>query len=101
MVNLDWKVVVNLTVFSNLKDNYQINNEKPLFGGVFVCTLLAISYSNLRGMMYNLWKDTYLNSLILSIINVLDLLKSKRQYRKSTNLNELKFTSNLSNPQLS
>ena len=62
----------------DLKDHYQINNEKPLFGGVFVCTLLAISYSTLRGMMFNLWKDTYLNSLILPIINVPDLLKSKR-----------------------
>jgi len=62
----------------DLKDHYQINNEKPLFGGVFVCTLLAISYSTLRGMMFNLWKDTYLNSLIVPIINVPDLLKSKR-----------------------
>jgi hypothetical protein len=62
----------------DLKDHYQINNEKPLFGGVFVCTLLAISYSTLRGMMFTLWNDTYLNSLILPIINVPDLLKSKR-----------------------
>ena len=62
----------------DLKDHYQINNEKPLFGGVFVCTLLAISYSTLRGMMFNLWRDTYLNSIILPIINVPDLLKSKR-----------------------
>ena len=62
----------------DLKDHYQINNEKPLFGGLFVCTLLAISYSTLRGIMFNLWKDTYLNSIILPIINVPDLLKSKR-----------------------
>ena len=62
----------------DLKDHYQFNNEKPLFGGVFVCTLLAISYSTLRGMMFNLWRDTYLNSIILPIINVPDLLKSKR-----------------------
>lgn len=63
----------------DLKDHYQINNEKPLFGGVFVSTLLAISYSTLRGMMFNLWRDTHLSSLILPIINVPDLLKSKRQ----------------------
>lgn len=62
----------------DLKDHYQINNEKPLFGGVFISTLLAISYSTLRGMMFNLWRDTHLNSLILPIINVPDLLKSKR-----------------------
>lgn len=62
----------------DLKDHYQINNEKPLFSGAFVCTLLGISYSTLRGMMFNYWKDTQLNSLILPIINVPDLLKSKK-----------------------
>lgn len=62
----------------DLKDHYQMNNQKPLFGGLFVCTLLAISYSTLRGMMFTLWKDTYLNSLLLPIINVPDLLKNKR-----------------------
>jgi DNA-dependent RNA polymerase auxiliary subunit epsilon len=62
----------------DLKDHYQFNNEKPLFGGLFVSTLLAISYSTLRGMLFTLWKDTYLSSLILPIINVPDLLKNKR-----------------------
>lgn len=61
----------------DLKDHYQINNEKPLFSGLFVTTLLAISYSTLRGMMFTLWKDTYLKSVILPVINVPDLLKSK------------------------
>ena len=62
----------------DLQDHYQINNEKPLFSGLFVSTLLAISYSTLRGMMFTLWKDTYLKSVILPIINVPDLLKSKK-----------------------
>jgi uncharacterized protein (DUF2344 family) len=62
----------------DLKNHYQMNNEKPLFAGVFVNTLLAISYSTLRGMMVTLWKDTYLKSVILPIINVPDLLQSKR-----------------------
>lgn len=62
----------------DLKDHYQINNEKPLFSGLFVSTLLAISYSTLRGMMFTLWKDTYLKSVILPVINVPDLLKSKK-----------------------
>lgn len=61
----------------DLKDHYQINNEKPLFSGLFVTTLLAISYSTLRGLMFALWKDTYLKSVILPVINVPDLLKSK------------------------
>jgi uncharacterized protein (DUF2344 family) len=62
----------------DLNDHFQINNEKPLFSGLFVTTLLAISYSTLRGMMFTLWKDTYLKSVILPVINVPDLLKSKK-----------------------
>lgn len=62
----------------DLKDHYQINNEKPLFSGFFVCTLLGISYSTLRGMVFTLWKDTFLSSIILPVIAVPDLLKSKK-----------------------
>jgi len=61
----------------DLKDHYQINNEKPLFIGILVSTLLAISYSTLRGLTFMLWKDTFLKSVILPVINVPDLLKSK------------------------
>ena len=63
----------------DLKDHYQINNDKPLFSGIFISTLLSISYSTLRGMMFSLWKDTYLGHLILPIINVPDLLKNRKQ----------------------
>ncbi|NDP21852.1 MAG: hypothetical protein GZ091_12345 [Paludibacter sp.] len=62
----------------DLSDHYQINNEKPLFSGIFVTTLLAISFSTLRGMMFTQWKETYLQSVILPVINAADLLKSKR-----------------------
>lgn len=62
----------------DLTNHYQINNEKPLFSGHFVTTLLAISFSTLRGMMFTQWKDTYLQSVILPVINAADLLKSKR-----------------------
>lgn len=62
----------------DLTNHYQINNEKPLFSGHFVTTLLAISFSTLRGMMFAQWKDTYLQSVILPVINAADLLKSKR-----------------------
>lgn len=62
----------------DLNNHYQINNEKPLFSGLFVTTLLAISFSTLRGMMFSQWKGTYLQSVILPVINAADLLKSKR-----------------------
>ncbi|WP_264537353.1 hypothetical protein [Flavobacterium sp. N1736] len=62
----------------DLQDQYQISNEKPLFSGIFVSTLLGISYSTLRGMLFTMWKDTYLSSVILPIIATSELLKSKR-----------------------
>ena len=62
----------------DLKDHYQITNEKPLFSGLFVCTLLSISYSTLRGMLFNLWQNTAMNAIIIPVIDVTDLLKSKR-----------------------
>lgn len=62
----------------DLKDHYQISNDKPLFSGVFVSTLLGISYSTLRGMLFTIWKDTYLSNVILPVIAIPDLLKSKR-----------------------
>jgi hypothetical protein len=62
----------------DLHDQYQISNKKPLFSGIFVSTLLGISYSTLRGMLFTMWKDTYLSSVILPIIATSELLKSKR-----------------------
>ncbi|MBF4491258.1 hypothetical protein IR010_01810 [Flavobacterium sp. MR2016-29] len=62
----------------DLSDHYQISNNKPLFSGIFVSTLLGISYSTLRGMLFNTWKDTFLSNVILPVIAIPDLLKSKR-----------------------
>ncbi|WPO77787.1 hypothetical protein [Flavobacterium sp. KACC 22761] len=62
----------------DLSDHYQISNDKPLFSGIFVSTLLGIAYSTLRGMLFNTWKDTFLSNVILPVIAIPDLLKSKR-----------------------
>jgi len=62
----------------DLSDHYQVSNEKPLFSGIFVSTLLGISYSTLRGMLFSTWKNTYLNNVILPVIAIPELLKSKR-----------------------
>lgn len=62
----------------DLNDHYQISNDKPLFSGVFVSTLLGISYSTLRGMLFIIWKDTYLSNVIIPVIAIPELLKSKR-----------------------
>lgn len=62
----------------DLSDHYQITGDKPLFSGFFVSTLLSISYSTLRGMLFNTWKDTFLSNVILPVVAISDLLKSKR-----------------------
>jgi hypothetical protein len=62
----------------DLKDHFQITNDKPLFSGAFVSTLLGISYSTLRGMLFTSWKNTHLNNVILPVLATADLLKSRR-----------------------
>jgi hypothetical protein len=62
----------------DLKDHYQMNSGKALFSGLFVSTLLGISYSTLRGMLFNAWKDSYMSNVILPVIAIPELLKSKR-----------------------
>lgn len=62
----------------DLNDHYQVSNDKPLFSGTFVSTLLGISYSTLRGMLFNIWKDTYMRNVIIPVIAIPELLKSKR-----------------------
>lgn len=62
----------------DLNDQYEIVEDKPVFSGLFVSTLLAISYSTLRGMFFEIWKETVLHGIILPVISVPDLFRSKR-----------------------
>jgi uncharacterized protein (DUF2344 family) len=64
---------------ADMKDQYQIVEEKPVFNGLFVTTLLAISFSTMRGMLFTTWKDTVLRGVILPVITVPELLKSTRK----------------------
>lgn len=61
-----------------LQNHYQTIEEKPVFNGVFVGTLLSISYSTLRGILFTKWKDTVLESVLLPVISIPSLLNSKR-----------------------
>lgn len=54
----------------DLKTHFQIIEDKPVFNGIFVATLLGICYSTIRGMLFSIWKDTILNGVILPIISV-------------------------------
>lgn len=62
----------------DLIEQYQMINEKPVFNGIFIATLLGISFSTLRGMLFSLWRNTVLESVILPVISVPSLLNSKR-----------------------
>lgn len=62
----------------DLKNHYQILEDKPIFNGIFVATLLGICYSTIRGMLFSAWKDTIFNGVILPVISIPELLKSKR-----------------------
>lgn len=62
----------------DLNNHFQLIEDKPVFNGVFVGTLLGISYSTLRGMLFTLWKDTVLESVILPVISIPKLLNSNR-----------------------
>ena len=62
----------------DLANHFQIIDDKPVFNGFFVATLLGICYSTIRGMFFSTWKDTVLNGVILPVISVPELLNSKR-----------------------
>lgn len=63
----------------DMKDQYQIMDNKPVFNSQFVGTLLAISFSTMRGMLFTTWKDTVLGGVILPVIPIPELLKSTRK----------------------
>ncbi len=62
----------------DMKHQYEIKEDKQVFSGLFISTLLAISYSTLRGMFVEVWKDTVFQGVILPVISIPDLFKSKR-----------------------
>lgn len=62
----------------DLNNHYQLIEDKPVFNGVFVGTLLGISFSTLRGILFAKWQDTVLESIIIPIISIPSLLNSKR-----------------------
>ena len=59
----------------DLEIHYQLANEKPLFDGLFVATLLGMTYSTVRGLVFQQFIDTPLKNVILPVINVPDLMK--------------------------
>lgn len=53
----------------DLKDFYTLDkNEKPLFSGLFISTLIGISYSTARGIIFERLSKTNMKSIILPVV---------------------------------
>jgi len=59
----------------DLKDHYKTDdNNNPVFSGLFIATILGISFSTSRGIIYSKLSETKLNNLILPVIDPVKIL---------------------------
>ena len=62
----------------DLQDHYELDQDKniPIFSGQFIATLLGISFSTARGIIYQQLQETNFSKLILPVVSpskILDL----------------------------
>ncbi|MPL55248.1 hypothetical protein SDC9_00718 [bioreactor metagenome] len=60
----------------HLEKYYHMEDEEPLFAGNLVTTLLSVSYSTSRGIIFEKLKNTLWNENILPIISPIKLLNN-------------------------
>ena len=59
----------------DLKDQYKLNkNNEPIFFGQFIATLLGISFSTARGIVFQQLQDTSIKGLILPVVSPFKML---------------------------
>lgn len=59
----------------DLNDHYQNDtNNRPIFNGLFIATILGISFSTARGVLYAKLSETKLNNLILPVIDPVKMI---------------------------
>lgn len=64
----------------DLKDHYELNeNDIPIFDGQFISTLIGISFSTARGIIFQQLKETKLNGIILPVVSPVKILGMKKQ----------------------
>lgn len=64
----------------DLEDHYQLNeNKSPVFSLLFIATIVGISFSTARGIIFSQLQNTKLNSLILPVIDPVKMLAPKAQ----------------------
>jgi len=63
----------------NLKNFYSINEQnKPVFSGLLVATLLGLSFSTARGIIFERLAGTSLKGMILPVVDPKMILQQKR-----------------------
>lgn len=63
---------------TDLKSHYELDeNKMPLFSGQFIATLLGISFSTARGLIFQQLQETNFKGMILPVISPLKMLESK------------------------
>ncbi|RXP54547.1 hypothetical protein EC396_09195 [Lutibacter sp. HS1-25] len=65
---------------TDLKDHYENDaNNRPIFSGLFIATILGISFSTARGILFGKLSETKLNNLILPVIDPVKMLATNNQ----------------------
>ena len=65
---------------TDLKDHYELDeNEIPLFSGQFIATLLGISFSTARGLIFQQLQETNFKGMILPVVSPLKMLASQKK----------------------
>lgn len=64
----------------DLENHYELEeNKMPLFSGQFIATLLGISFSTARGLIFQQLQETNFKGMILPVVSPLKMLESKMQ----------------------
>jgi len=64
----------------DLKNHYTLNeDEMPVFSGQFIATLLGISFSTARGLIFQQLQDTNFKGMILPVVSPTKMLASKKE----------------------
>lgn len=66
-------------VIKDLKDQYKLNeNNIPIFSSQFIATLLGISFSTARGLIFQQLQDTNFKGMILPVVSPFRMLESRK-----------------------
>lgn len=66
-------------IVKDLKDQYKLNENKvPIFSSQFIATLIGISFSTARGLIFQQLQDTNFKGMILPIVSPFKMLESRK-----------------------